>query len=115
MDEFKEIVTDIAVRALRNTATVPEEIVEELIEKFEEELGKMADEVINEIAEECIEELDGCDGDCCPDCEEDCDLREEKPEPKKAKGKELDIDELIQALLLRLSLLKTPLVNWGGK
>lgn len=115
MDEFKEIVTDIAVRALRNTATVPEEIVEELIEKFEEELGKMADEVINEIAEECIEELDGCDGDCCPDCEEDCDLREEQPEPKKAKSKELDIDELIQGVITAIKSFDDSFGKLGGK
>lgn len=115
MEEFKEIVTDIAVRALRNTATIPDELVEELVETFAKEVDKMAEEVIDEAAENCVEELDGCDCDCCPDCQEDCDLREEKPEPKKTGGKDMDIDELIHGFIAAFKSFEESFGKVGGK
>ena len=110
MDEFKEILTDIAVRALKETAICPDELADELITKFAEELSKKADEVINEIAEDAIEDLDGCDEDCCCEgCEEDCDLKPEK------KAQELDVDQLISGFIHAVKSLDDIFAKHGGK
>lgn len=115
MEEFKEVVTDIAVRALRNTATVPDELVEELVDTFAKEIDKVAEEVLEEVAEKFVEGLDGCDGDCCSDCQEDCTFREEKPEPQKDYGKEVDIDELIQGFIAAVKSFEDSFGKIGGK
>lgn len=115
MEEFKEVVTDIAVRALRNTATVPDELVEELVDTFAKEIDKVAEEVLEEVAEKFVEGLDGCDGECCPDCQEDCTFREEKPEPKKAYGKDVDIDELINGFIAAIKSFEDSFNKVGGK
>lgn len=113
MDEFKEIVTDIAVRALKETAICPEELAEELVTKFSEALSAKADEVINEIAEDAIDDLDGCDGDCCEGCEEDCDARPETTKKKdKKEPTEADIDELVKGFIHAMKSLDDIL---GGK
>lgn len=113
MDEFKEIVTDIAVRALKETAICPEELADELVAKFSEALAAKADEVINEIAEDAIDDLDGCDGDCCEGCEEDCDARPEPPKKKdKKEPTEADIDELVKGFIHAMKSLED---MFGGK
>ena len=112
MDEFKEIVTDIAVRALKETAICPEELADELVTKFSEALAAKADEVINEIAEDAIEDLDGCDGDCCEGCEEDCDARPETPKKKDKQDPEVDVDELIKGFIHAMKSLED---IFGGK